>query len=55
MYDKLLDTPEDCLKPNDYTNHQPREDADQHAHINLNDEQIEFICELLSPHYLASL
>ena len=51
MYDELLDILKDCLKPKDNSNHQPREDANQHTHINLNDDQIEFICELLSPHY----
>ena len=30
MYDELLDTLKDCLKPKDYTNHQPTEDANQH-------------------------
>lgn len=47
----LLDILKDCLKPKDYTNHQPTEDANQHTQINLNDDQIEFIYELLSPHY----
>jgi P4 family phage/plasmid primase-like protien len=51
MYDNLLDTLEDCLKLKDYTNRQPREDTNQHTQINLNDDQIEFIYELLSPYY----
>ena len=51
MYDELLDILNDCLKPKDFTNHQSREDANQHTQINLNDDQIDFICELLSPHY----
>lgn len=51
MYDELLDTLKDCLKSKDYTNYQPTEDANQHTQINLNDDQIEFTCELLSPHY----
>lgn len=51
MYDELLDTVRDCLKPKDHTIYQSKEDTSQHAQINLNDDQIEFICELLSPHY----
>ncbi|MGE5660656.1 MAG: hypothetical protein ACM3X1_00255, partial [Ignavibacteriales bacterium] len=51
MYNKLLDILKDCLKPRVHTNHQPKEDANNYAQINLNDDQIEFIYELLSPHY----
>ena len=51
MYDELLDILLDCLKPKGYTNHQPTENANQYTQINLNDDQIEFICKLLSPHY----
>jgi hypothetical protein len=51
MYDKLLDTLEDCLKPKGHANHQPREDANQHTQINLNDDQLESIYELLLPCY----
>ena len=51
IYDELLDILEDCLKLKDYTNHQPREDTNQHNQINLNDDQIESIYELLSPCY----
>jgi P4 family phage/plasmid primase-like protien len=51
MYDKLLDTLKDCLKPKDYKNHESGEDANQHAQINLNEDQIEFIYDLLAPYY----
>jgi P4 family phage/plasmid primase-like protien len=51
MYDELLDILEDCLKPKDYTNHQPREDANQHTQIILNNEQLDAVHELLSLYY----
>jgi hypothetical protein len=51
MYDKLLDTLKDFLKPKGHANHWSKEDTNQHAQINLNDNQIESIYELLSPCY----
>jgi P4 family phage/plasmid primase-like protien len=51
MNDELLDILEDCLKPKDYTNHQPREDANQHTQIILNNEQLDAVHELLSLYY----
>jgi hypothetical protein len=43
MHGLLLDTLEDCLKPKCHTNHQSREDTNQHDQISLNDDQIESI------------
>ena len=53
MYDRLVETLNDCIKPkrDKYTNHQSKEDTNQHDQINLNDDQIESIYELLSPCY----
>jgi putative DNA primase/helicase len=53
MYDKLLDTLEDCLKPKDYNNHKPGEDANQHTQINLNEVQINSLHQLLYPCYIT--
>ena len=49
MYDKLVDTLKDCLKPK--RSHYSRENTNNHAQINLTVDQIESIYELLSPHY----
>jgi hypothetical protein len=51
MYDLLLDVLKDCLKPRGHTNHQSKDDTGHHTEINLNDNQIDSICELVSPCY----
>lgn len=52
LYDGLLDTLKDCLKPTHHTNHyQSKENANNYAHVDLNDEQIDAVYQLLSPFY----
>jgi hypothetical protein len=53
MYDSILDTLKDCLKPKDKknTNYHTNENFDHAAQVNLNDGEIEFIYQLLNPHY----
>ncbi len=52
MYDELVDTLNDCLKPKRYKNasHYSEENA-SNSKINLNDEQIELLNQLISPWY----
>ena len=52
MYDSLIDTLQDCLKPprEKNTNHYAKENTNN-SKINLNDEQIDLLYQLLSPCY----
>ena len=53
MYDLLLETLKDCLKPKDKknTNYHTNENFGHAAQVNLNDGEIDFIYQLVIPHY----
>jgi P4 family phage/plasmid primase-like protien len=53
MYDLLLDTLKDCLKPKHKKNasHHTNENFDGLTQVNLKDVEIEFIYQLLAPYY----
>jgi P4 family phage/plasmid primase-like protien len=53
MYDLLLDILKDCLKPKDKknTNYHTNENFGHAAQVNLNDGEIDFIYQLVIPHY----
>jgi P4 family phage/plasmid primase-like protien len=51
MYDKLLDTLKDCLKPPVPSNLRPLEGTNNYAQVSLSEEQIDNVCQLISPYY----
>ena len=52
MYDRLVDTLKDCLKPNrNKSANRYAEENTSNSKINLNDEQIELLNQLISPWY----